>query len=459
MGQSHLLVLSDVHLSQTHPLDPSEPLWMRYRRADRHPDAEYASLLDALLARYPNEPIEVAWNGDVLDFDAPWVKDGQSSFDEYPTTDAGCAGQVRRIVKDHPVWFGATAKLLARGHRVTILSGNHDIELAWPGARAALRDEMKRILAEQKTPLDDATLDQRLRFRAWFHVTESGVYLEHGSQYDVFNGVRYAMLPFTRDRAAIHPQMGKLAFKRTGARLGYLNPYYEETFYMGFGAHFAHFLKHYAFGKRHSFRVWLGGAWRTVREIAAQRHKEDWVAENRARAVAETGASEAAVDATFALTARPAEEQMLPIWRELWLDRFVILVAFLVLCGLSLLLGLIPGVIVTALLLLAIAAYEILTPKPDVRTYDSAPSEVRRLLEIHGAKALCMGHTHRPWGRWELDRFQGNSGSWSPAYRDLECTEPVLAKRPLILLSHDGKRLSGGLFWWNGKELEADRGR
>jgi UDP-2,3-diacylglucosamine pyrophosphatase LpxH len=459
----HTVILSDVHLSQAHPEDPGDPLWMRYRSAAYHPDEEFASLVDHLLATRGGDALEVVWNGDVLDFDAPWVKDGHSSFDEYPLDDAGCAAHVRRIVADHPAWFRAAARLLGAGHRLLLMSGNHDVELHWPGVRAAFREEMGKLTALESPdgrPLDAAALEARVRFRAWFHVTEDGVYLEHGSQYDIFSNVRYPMLPVTRTRDWIHPQMGKLAFKRTGSRMGYFNPYYEETFYLGFSGYMRHWWEHYARSHRHIMRVWLWGGLRTAAEIWRHRHREDWTAENRALCRAETGADDAAIDRTFVLAAVPAEHTMLPILRELWLDRLGLLVFLLAVPAAA---GAVGGWKAAAVALLAalaaVVAYELGTPKPDLRTYDSAPPGVRELFAIHGARAVCMGHTHRPFGHWEGEappRFWGNSGSWCPAFRDQLCTDPVLTRRPLLVLTSEGDALSGGLHWWDGHTLTAE---
>ncbi len=79
-GRRHTVIVSDVHLSQAHPEDAADPLWMRYRKREFHPDTDFASLVDHLLAEHGNDAIELVFNGDVLDFDAPWVKDGTSSF-------------------------------------------------------------------------------------------------------------------------------------------------------------------------------------------------------------------------------------------------------------------------------------------------------------------------------------------------------------------------------------------
>ena len=191
----HTIVLSDVHLSQAHPHDDDDPYWMRYRRRDYHPDADFEDLVGTLLEACAGEPIEVVFNGDVLDFDAPLVKDGKSTFDEFSLDDAGCADQLRRIVADHPRFFGAAARLLAEGHRMIFVSGNHDLELYWPGVRAALREELRGMAVALAPSCDLSDLEERVRFRTWFHVTEDKIYLEHGSQYDHRNGVPDPMLP------------------------------------------------------------------------------------------------------------------------------------------------------------------------------------------------------------------------------------------------------------------------
>ena len=45
--------------------------------------------------------------------------------------------------------------------------------------------------------------------------------------------------------------------------------------------------------------------------------------------------------------------------------------------------------------------------------------------------------------------FYGNTGSWSAAYRDLECTTPLDDERPVVWLQSDAAgKLSGGLMKW-----------
>ncbi|MBX3199683.1 MAG: metallophosphoesterase [Labilithrix sp.] len=464
----HTLVLSDVHLSQAHPFDPGDPLWMRYRREEHHPDAEFAALVDHLLDAHGDERIEIVFNGDVLDFDAPWVKDGESSFEELPPTDEGCAEQARLILADHEPFFRAVAKALAAGHEVTFMSGNHDIELYWPGVRSTIRDELARLVAtlpDEDRRLDVVDLEQNLRFRSWFHLTEDRIYFEHGSQYDIHNSVRHAAVPLTKEGDRIHPVLGKLAFRRTGSRMGYFNPYYEETFYMGLFGYLGHFARFYAFSRRHIARTWLFGSLSTVFEIWRHRHKDERIAEGRAALRSELGVdiSDEAIDATHELRTPLAEETMVPVVRELWVDRVALAafsVAVVVLAAISA--GLVACAIAACVIVALFVVYELVTPKPDIRTYDSAPPTVLRLFDIHGVRAICMGHTHRPFARFSDKGLYANSGSWCPAFEDQLCTRPVLDGRPVLWLTTERvavtgeDHLYGGLHWWRQGVLLAD---
>lgn len=457
----HHLVLSDVHLSQAHPFDPADPLWMRYRRREHHPDTEFAALVEHVLERYGEDPIDIVFNGDLLDFDAPWVKDGVSSFDELPPTDEGCAEQARLILADHETFFRALAKVLARGHSVTFMSGNHDLELWFPGVRRVIRGELSRHVEslpanERATRID---VEACVRFRSWFHISEDCLYFEHGSQYDIHNSVRHAAVPLTREGDRLHPVLGKLAFRRTGARMGYFNPYYEETFYLGLFGYLGHFVRFYSRSHRHICRTWLFGALSTVREIWKFRHREERIEEGRAALRAELGTriSDQAIDATHALRTPLAEETMIPVLRELWVDRVALaFFGLLVVTITAIAASFFTSAVVLGALALVFVVYEIVTPKPDIRTYDSAPESVLRLFDIHRVRAICMGHTHRPFACFTDKGLYANSGSWCPAFEDQLCTKPVLDGRPVLWLTSDDELLYGGLHWWREGALVAD---
>jgi hypothetical protein len=61
---------------------------------------------------------------------------------------------------------------------------------------------------------------------------------------------------------------------------------------------------------------------------------------------------------------------------------------------------------------------------------------------------VVLGHTHHPEGIWEDGVFYGNSGTWSAAFKDLECTQPIADERPVVWLRSEGGQMSGGLVLW-----------
>ena len=72
---------------------------------------------------------------------------------------------------------------------------------------------------------------------------------------------------------------------------------------------------------------------------------------------------------------------------------------------------------------------------------------------MHKARAVVFGHTHMPEGVWEEGVFYGNTGSWSAAYRDVACTEPISDERPLVWLTFAEGVLAGGLYAWKNGDF------
>ena len=104
-----------------------------------------------------------------------------------------------------------------------------------------------------------------------------------------------------------------------------------------------------------------------------------------------------------------------------------------------------------------LAAYEAATPKPPLwATYRHIERRARDIARIYSASAVIFGHTHQPYGRWEDGVFFGNTGTWSAAYRDVECTIPVDDGRPVTWLrSEEGRGLTGGLYTFRAGVLTA----
>jgi len=107
------------------------------------------------------------------------------------TEDFKAVYKMMLIRKGHPAFFRALSSWVARGHRLIIFKGNHDLEWFWPAVRnyfrlliadgiagsgggAGLYDVLRDLVLPAITFIDDAA------------VIDDLFYLEHGHRYDRF---------------------------------------------------------------------------------------------------------------------------------------------------------------------------------------------------------------------------------------------------------------------------------
>jgi UDP-2,3-diacylglucosamine pyrophosphatase LpxH len=454
----HTVVLSDIHLGE---LEPGDALWMRYRQREQAPDAAFAAMIDALLGRIEGEPrpseLTLVLNGDILDFDAPHVVDGESVFHDDPRDDAHSVPYAEAVLRDHPGFVDAVARVLARGHKVVLVSGNHDAQMTLPGVRDVMRRRLLDAAARQSSEAREA-LSARLLFRAWFYLTEDGVLVEHGGQYDPYCVFPYPMAPYHKETRAVQPTLGSLATRLMTSRMGYFNPHVDATYELTAAGYITHWLRFYVGSKNSLLFAWMGGSLRTFMTLVRARDhgSPERRRANLSEAARETGIPEAKLEEHAALFATPVElAELRRVARELWVDRVTLTaVSTAWAAGWAAFapLRLKP---VGLLGFLVFGAYEVISPKTRVR--DRWSGVDRRALDIarvHGARAVLFGHTHHPHGYWEDGVFIGNAGSWSSAFYDIECKRPVFPERPLLWLTAEDGELSGGLMFWTGASFE-----
>jgi UDP-2,3-diacylglucosamine pyrophosphatase LpxH len=143
---------------------------------------ELATFVDALAAKPAGAPaIELVINGDFVDFLAERRPEAPA-FVPFVADPAAAVRQLERIVARDRDFFDALGRLLARGHDLTILLGNHDVELSVPPVRRALAKAL-------------GTSERRFRF-----VYDNEGYIagdaliEHGNRYDSYNMVDHDRL-------------------------------------------------------------------------------------------------------------------------------------------------------------------------------------------------------------------------------------------------------------------------
>lgn len=166
-------LISDLHLGGAQPAtsDPDD----RGFRICTH-GQELAQFVDALAAK--PQPVELIVNGDMVDFLAE--DDGGAGWLAFTSSEADAVRKLDSIVSRDRALFDAFGRLLGRGHRLVLLIGNHDVELALPAVRKRLGEHIGLTGQHDFEFIYDGEAYQIGR-----------ALIEHGNRYDAFNVVDY----------------------------------------------------------------------------------------------------------------------------------------------------------------------------------------------------------------------------------------------------------------------------
>jgi UDP-2,3-diacylglucosamine pyrophosphatase LpxH len=170
-----VFVISDLHLGGAYA-DPGTP--GRGFRICTHA-REVAAFIDALAAKPVGPPkVELVVNGDLVDFLAE--TDSADKWEPFTYDQATAVQKLEAIMRRDRVVFDALGRFVAAGHRLVILLGNHDIELAMPLVRLALAGA---IGAERGADYEMVRYDEA-------YVVGDAL-IEHGNRYDAWNAVSH----------------------------------------------------------------------------------------------------------------------------------------------------------------------------------------------------------------------------------------------------------------------------
>lgn len=158
-------MLSDVHLRDAAPhID----------------DPALVAIFEDLAGQAPGR---LVLNGDFFDFVKVTAVPGNPDEFERPVTPAErfyglgtgedrSAWKAARILDANPRTVAALRDLVASGHEIVFLPGNHDAEVRYPAVRAEIAARI------------DPAGSGALSFPAWFYHEPGRLWVEHGSQYD-----------------------------------------------------------------------------------------------------------------------------------------------------------------------------------------------------------------------------------------------------------------------------------
>jgi UDP-2,3-diacylglucosamine pyrophosphatase LpxH len=218
-----LYVVSDLHLGRG--LRPDTRRWSRLEAFLY--DEDFLAFC-RWLCRDARGRAALVLNGDIFDFlriesePAPGARGTERRFGPPPTPEVA-ARLVTDILIGHPRVLDGLCDVLAAGHEVVVLPGNHDLENQSDEVRAVVRGAVEDRLAAMQAPEGAAG---RLSFESWFVYEPGRVWIEHGCQYDPENAFRYHLRRGLNRRAASAAAEGDLP----------LGNFFQRYLYNAFGS-------------------------------------------------------------------------------------------------------------------------------------------------------------------------------------------------------------------------------
>ncbi len=430
-------IISDLHLCEAEPVNPKFPLWKKYKTREFFFDNVIKDFLSHIEGMADGKKVELILNGDIFDFDSVtsiptdpifrvhWVEKKRGLFPR----EERALYKMKCIIKDHPEFFEALREFLLRGHRVILIFGNHDVELHYQAIQ-------KEILRTLNLPEE---VKKSFRFVEWFYVSNQDTLIEHGNQYDAYCVFEDPINPFMRSYNYITMKLpfGNLACRYIMNGMGFFNPHVDTNYIMSLREYVSTFLRYMARAQPFLILTWFSGALMTlyysVRDRILAPLRNPLKIEDRVQQIADRSNVEPRVVREMKeLFATSATRNPLLIMKELWLDRaFLMLVAFVGIFqlftvmkaafGVSLFWGFIP--------LFLMVPFFLFYSKSIISNVSSYKEPDERILSIASSitsvKRIIYGHTHQ--ARHEIigPVEHLNSGCWSPAFLDIECTKPI----------------------------------
>jgi UDP-2,3-diacylglucosamine pyrophosphatase LpxH len=425
-----ILVFSDVHLGSD--LNDSGPHVPRSPAVDRD--------LARMIAHWRGtKPVADRWRvviaGDFIDFvgmsvdpkpDEPIEteltheerRNGVGSAEDHARL------KLRRVATRHAEVFDELGRMVRDGHALTVLHGNHDIELHWDGLKNDFR-ELVVASAECHTEEDRARARERIDFEPWFFYREGVVYIEHGHQYDPFCATSFILAPISpRDPKRVERGYSETLLRAIVRRTPGLKEHGHEE--RGLGSYVA-----WAFtlGLRGMIDLWTRffvtvfeltksqRAYLTETATVMRREHDKRIAERAAR----TAVEEERLHELHSLRSQPAGATLRGVLASVMLDRLILsVVAVLALIAIGLLVhyGPLAGHgwhAVGAVVALSIAMHFWLSHgRGSVNPAKQLTDRAARIATLFRAPYVVMGHTHIPMSASVGDATTYiNVGSWS----------------------------------------------
>jgi UDP-2,3-diacylglucosamine pyrophosphatase LpxH len=430
-------IISDLHLCEAQPINPKYPLWKKFKTKQFFFDDVFSTFLHEIENKAKGEQVELILNGDIFDFDSVMrlpenpifrISNLEKKRGLFPRAERAHF-KIKVILEDHFVFAEALADFVQRGHRVVFVMGNHDLELHYSETQEEIRHALK--LTEQS--------DHQVRFVEWFYISNEDTLIEHGNQYDPYCLCEDPINPFVQGYNYITLKLpfGNLACRYIMNGMGFFNPHVDSNYIMGIREYVTIFLRYMARAQPFLVFTWFFGSVTTLTQsfkdrLAAPIRNPLKIEDRIDDIAAKANAEPRMVRELKELFVAPAASNPFLLARELWLDRaFLIGVAFFLVFQLFIFIRQVYDLsffwaFIPMFFMLPFFLFYSQSITSLVSNYKEPSEKIMAMASaITHVKRIIYGHTHSVRHEMIGAVEHLNSGCWSPAFLDIECTKPI----------------------------------
>ncbi len=451
-------VISDLHLCEAQAINPQFPLWKKYKTREFFFDDAFTTFLKHIEEKAKGESIELVLNGDIFDFDSVMSIPEQPTFYvNWLEKRRGLSPKAEKsrykiqvILKDHIEFVQSLRAFIMRGHRAVFVIGNHDLELHYP-------DVQQEILHNLNLPDNKKS---EVRFVEWFYISNQDTLIEHGNQYDPYCMCEDPVNPFMRgyNYVTLKLPFGNLACRYIMNGMGFFNPHVDSNYIMSMRQYAMFFFKYIWRAQPELVLTWFWGSIATLYFSFVDRLsapiRNPLSIEDRVEEISEkSNADPRMVREMKELFVAPAASKPILLARELWLDRaFFIMIAFFLIFQLFVFVRSVYDVsffwaFIPLFILLPFFLFYTKSVTSMVSSYKEPDDRILAMTSaITKVKRVIYGHTHHTRHEIIGSVEHLNSGCWSPAFLDVECTQPIDQKTFVWLSPNEGSNRQAELF-------------
>jgi UDP-2,3-diacylglucosamine pyrophosphatase LpxH len=469
---SFTAIISDLHLTEEEPVNLKYPLWKKYKTREFFFDREFADFLIEIEKKARGEKIELILNGDIFDFDSitslpdsppysiTWLEKKRGLHPQEEKS----VFKMNKIIEAHGIWFRSLGEFINRGHRAVFIIGNHDLELHFHRVQDALVEALD--LHFEKLG--------HVRFAPWFYISNKDTLVEHGNQYDPYCLSIDPVSPFVQkyNKIEVRIPFGNLTTRYLINGMGFFNPYLESNFIMSAGEYVKFFFRYIARAQPFLMLSWLWGSVvilvQSFTDHLLPPLRDPLEIESRIEKIAKkSNSTPRIVREMRSLSVPSATSQPFLILKELWLDRaFLVLLAFLLFLQLFFVIDQVYQIsfywtLIPFLIFMPFFIFYSRNVSSAVHLFKEPREKILMMASlITGVNRICYGHTHifRHEIIGPVEHL--NSGTWSPAFEDVECKKPHDQKTFIWLYPDDPLHRRAQLLQYkNGRIVDALKAR